>query len=121
MARILLETFPATVPAWSYRAVYANDTPILGTYHSTDLPHIYYNTDNMSRSIQHLYISFVDCLDPNNYTPSSPNEYLSFWPTWQEKKQLLELGDHFTRLIEDDDSRAASFQYIRTNLEILHL
>jgi carboxylesterase type B len=121
MARILLETFPATVPAWSYQATYASGTPILGTYHSSDLPHIYYETDNVSTSIQDLYISFVDSLDPNNHhAPRTPSGYLTFWPTWQKKKQLLELGAHSTRLI-DDDARTASFEYIRAHMETLRL
>ncbi|KAF2470530.1 alpha/beta-hydrolase [Lindgomyces ingoldianus] len=120
MARLLLQTFPATVPAWSYLATYESGTPILGTYHATDLPHIYYETSNVSRSIQDLYISFVDSLDPNNYAPSTPSGYLSPWPTWQEKKQLLELGAQSTYLI-DDNARAASFEYIRTHLETLRL
>ena len=120
MARLLLETFPATVPAWSYQATYARGTPVLGTYHGTDLPHIYYETDDISTSIQDLYISFVDSLDPNNYAASTPSGYLTFWPTWQKKKQLLELGAQSTRLI-DDNARATSFKYIRAHLETLRL
>jgi carboxylesterase type B len=120
MSRLLLETFPATVPAWSYQSTYASGTPVLGTYHSTELPYLYYGTNNISRSIQDLYISFVDSLDPNNYAPTSSNEYLKHWPTWQKKKQLLELGAQSTCLIHDN-ARAASFEYIRTHLESLRL
>lgn len=120
MARLLLETFPATVPAWSYQATYGSGTPILGTYHSSDLPHIYYKTNDISTSIQDLYVSFVDCLDPNKYSVGNSNGYLSFWPTWQEKKQLLELGAQSTRLIYDD-ARAASFKYILDHLRVLRL
>lgn len=81
---------------------------------------MYYETDDISTSMQDLYISFVDCLDPNNYAASTPSGYLTFWPTWQEQKQLLELGAQSTRLI-DDDARAASFEYIRAHLETLRL
>ncbi|KAI1359396.1 Alpha/Beta hydrolase protein [Xylaria arbuscula] len=120
MSRLLLETLPATVPAWAYQATYANGTPVLGTYHGSDLPHIYYKTDHASRSIQELYISFVDSLDPNDHAVNTQSKYLSFWPTWQEKKQLFELGTHSTRLI-DGDARATSFEYIRAHLESLRL
>ncbi|CAN8095376.1 unnamed protein product [Discula destructiva] len=120
MARLLLDAFPATVPAWSYQATYADETPILGTYHSSDIPHIFYETDNLSAAIQDLYISFVDSLDPNNHAGSTPSGYLKFWPTWQEKKQMLELGAQATRLVTDD-ARAASFEYIRAHLESLRL
>lgn len=120
MSRLLLQTFPATVPAWSYLATYESGTPVLGTYHATDLPHLYYETSNVSRSIQGLYIAFVDCLDPNSFAQSNSSGYLSHWPTWQEKKQLLEFGAESTQLI-DDNARAASFEYVRTHLETLRL
>lgn len=120
MARLLLETFSATVPAWSYHATYESGIPILGTYHGTDMPRSFYKTDDVSTAIQGLYISFVDSLNPNNYAASTPSGYLTSWPTWQEKSQLLELGAQSTRLI-DDDARAASFEYIRAHLETLRV
>lgn len=120
MARLFLETFPATVPAWSYTATYERGTPILGTFHGSDLPRIFYKTDDVSVAIRNLYISFVDCLDPNYYA-SNPNGYLTFWPTWQKKKKLLlEMGSNYTRLIRDNE-RAASFNYIRAHLKSLRV
>ena len=120
MARLLLETFPVRVPAWSYRATYARGTPVLGTYHSSDLPRLYYETDDISVCIQRLYISFVESLNPNNYVANTTSDYLTFWPVWQEKKQLLELGSQLTQLI-DDNARTTSFEYIYTHLKSLHL
>jgi carboxylesterase type B len=125
MSRLLLEALPVTVPAWSYQSTYESGTPILGTYHSTDMPRLWLKTDEVSTAIQNLYISFVHCLDPNNYaaattTTTNSSGYLTFWPTWQEEQQLLELGADSTRLI-DDDARAASFEYILTHLEDLRL
>lgn len=120
MARLLLKTFPATVPAWLYQATYARGTPIMGTYHSSDLPHLYYETDDVSTSIQDLYISFVDSLDPNNYAASTSSGYLTFWSMWQQKKQLLKLEAQSTELIYDD-ARAASFEYICAHLKTLRL
>lgn len=120
MARLLLETFPATIPARSYQATYESGTPVLGTYHSSDLPHIYYETDGISTSVQKLYISFVDSGDPNDYAANASSGYLIFWPTWQEKKQQLELGAQSTRLI-NDHARADSFEYIRAHLNTLRI
>ncbi|KAI3390867.1 hypothetical protein diail_8465, partial [Diaporthe ilicicola] len=71
MSRLILEVFPATVPVWSYRATYESGTPILGTYHSTDMPRLWLQTDDVSTAIQDLYISFVDCLDPNDYAATN--------------------------------------------------
>lgn len=65
MSRLLLETFPADVPASSYSAAYGRGTPILGKYHTADVPHLFYKTDDVSVAIQGLYISFVASLDPN--------------------------------------------------------
>ncbi|KAK4203177.1 alpha/beta-hydrolase [Triangularia verruculosa] len=121
MARLLLESFPSKVPAWAYESTYASGTPILGTYHSTDIPRLYYKTDPVSTAIQDLYISFVNSLDPNKYKRGTPSSgYLTHWPRWQEKKQSLELGANSTRLI-DVNTRAASYEYIRANLETLRL
>ncbi|KAF1974304.1 alpha/beta-hydrolase [Bimuria novae-zelandiae CBS 107.79] len=119
-SRLLLESYPANVSAWSYLATYESGTPILGTYHSTDMPRLYYETDEVSRSIQDTYISFVDCLDPNYYAKGNSSGYLTRWPRWQEKKQLLEFGANYTRLITDD-ARAASYEYILARLESLRL
>ncbi|CAI6290893.1 unnamed protein product [Periconia digitata] len=120
MSRLLLQSYPEDVPAWSYLSTYERGTPILGTFHATDLPHLYYLTDDMSKSIQDAYIAFVDCLDPNQYKQSNSSGYLSYWPKWQEKEKLLELGSNYTRVIGDDE-RAASFEYVRTHIESLRL
>lgn len=120
MSRLLLETLPETTPAWSYLATYADETPILGTYHATDLPHLYLETDDMSKSMQALYISFVSSLDPNKYAQNTTSGYLTHWPSWHEKKQSLEFGAQSTRLILDN-ARAASYDYIRAHLETLRL
>lgn len=120
MSRLLLEDFPATVPAWSYRATYERGTPILGTYHSTDMPRLWLQTDDVSTVIQGLYISFVHGLDPNYYAAANPNRYVTFWPTWQAGEQLLQLGAESTRLVGDNDTRT-SFEYVRAHLESLRL
>lgn len=120
MSRLFLEAFPPTVPAWSYQATYDSGTPVLGTYHSTDMPRLWLQTDDVSTAMQDLYISFVDGLDPNKFLATNSSGYLTFWPTWQEEEKLMELGAESTRLI-DDDARAASFEYVRTHLEALRL
>lgn len=103
MSRLLLKAFPPTVPAWSYRATHERGIPILGTYHSTDMPRLWSRTDqcnDVSTAMQDLYISFVDCLDPNKYVTTNFSGYFTFWPTWKEEEKLLELASESTRLIE---------------------
>lgn len=120
MSRLLLKDFPTTVPAWSYRATYERGTPILGTYHSTDMPRLWLQTDDVSTVIQGTYISFVHCLDPNYYAAANYNRYVTFWPPWQAGEQLLQLGVESTRLVGDNDTRT-SFEYVRAHLESLRL
>ncbi|KAI0198157.1 Alpha/Beta hydrolase protein [Astrocystis sublimbata] len=120
MSRLLLETFPKTIPAWSYLSTYGRGTPILGTYHSTELPRIYYETDPISTSIQDLYISFVNTLNPNQCRAGGRGGYLTSWKTWQKGGKLLELGARSTRLVKDG-ARTASFEYVRAHLEALRL
>ncbi|KAK7227525.1 hypothetical protein V2G26_015528 [Clonostachys chloroleuca] len=118
MSRLLLETLPDTVPAWSYQSTYTSGTPILGTYHSTDMPRLFYKTDDVSTALKALYISFVGSLDPNDYEDATG--YLTSWPQWKENKQLLEFGAESTRLITDD-ARSGSYEYVRSHLEALRV
>lgn len=118
MSRLLLETLPDTVSAWSYQSTYASGTPILGTYHSTDMPRLFYKTDDVSTALKALYISFVGSLDPNGYEDATG--YLTSWPQWKENKQLLEFGAESTQLITDD-ARSGSYEYVRSHLEALRV
>lgn len=62
----------------------------------------------------------MDCLDPNLYADVTPKGYLSKWPTWQEGKQLLELGAEGTWL-KDGGERGESYAYFSENLESLRV
>ena len=64
MRRIFLETVPRNVPAWSCLATWARGTPIVGTFHTSDLPRIFYGADPTSLAIQNRYIAFVHSMDP---------------------------------------------------------
>jgi carboxylesterase type B len=118
MRRVFLETLPPSVPAWSYLATWQRGTPILGTFHTSDLPRIFYGTDDASLAMQHRYIAFVNSLDPNHGVAVSPTGFKSYWPKWQETRRLLEFGANSTGLISDD-FRATSFEYIQSRLDVL--
>ncbi|KAI9148399.1 putative secreted lipase [Paramyrothecium foliicola] len=113
ISRVFLDLAPKTVPAWSYLATYGRGTPILGTYHVSDLPRIFYQTDEVSRGIQDRYIAFVDSLDPNDGASTR-------WPTWHESRQLLEFGAGSTGLLSGD-FRSRSYKYLRDNLKDFRL
>jgi carboxylesterase type B len=106
-----------SVPAWSYLSSYDYGTPILGTFHGSDLLQVFYGIlpNYASRSIQTYYINFVYNLDPNKGSTKYPT-----WPEWSVNKQLMWfLADRSDLLA--DDFRSTSYQWIKKNVGILHI
>ncbi|KAI1381605.1 sterol esterase [Hypoxylon crocopeplum] len=101
--RIFLESALATnpdVPSWSYLASYDYGTPILGTFHGSDILQVFYGIlpNYASKSIQSYYISFVHTMDPNDGTSSDfPN-----WPQWKENKELMQFWNDESNLLADN-------------------
>lgn len=88
------------VPAWSYLASYDHGTPILGTFHGSDLLQVFYGIlpNHASRSIHSYYLSFVYDLDPNQRSGKEfPN-----WPAWAEKKELMQFFNDRGDLLKDE-------------------
>lgn len=110
-----------SVPAWSYLASYDYGTPILGTFHGSDLLQVFYGIlpDYASKSIQTYYINFLYNLDPNDYADASgvvasgATTYTT-WPEWQVDQQLLQFFNTDSALLADN-FRNASYQYIVAN------
>lgn len=104
------------VPTWSYLSSYFYGTPILGTFHASDILPAYGILPSVSQtSIQAFYINFINTLDPNNGTTGLPN-----WPKWSEGKQLM----HFQSLsnsLTPDSFRDASYQFILKSAGSLHI
>ncbi|KAF2122941.1 Alpha/Beta hydrolase protein [Lophiotrema nucula] len=112
--RIFLETASAVspdVPSWSYLATYDFGTPILGTFHGSDLLQVFYGIvpNVASKTIREHYFSFVHDLDPN-----AGND-LEDWPQWSEGQQLKKFDALSTSLITDD-FREDSADFIRANV-----
>ncbi|KAH6683772.1 Alpha/Beta hydrolase protein [Plectosphaerella plurivora] len=112
IGRVLLDLTNENELSWSYLATYGRDTPIVGTYHTEDLPRMFAKTDDSSRAIQDRFISFLYHLDPNGALAdrTSPR-----WPSWQESRELFEFGASSVGVL-DGDFRDNIFQYIRDNL-----
>ncbi|KAI0882602.1 sterol esterase [Annulohypoxylon maeteangense] len=100
------------VPSWSYLASYDYGTPILGTFHASDILQVFYGIlpNYASKAIQSYYISFLYTLDPNNGTSSD----IQKWPQWKENRQLMQFWNNKSNLLADN-FRAASQQYIIAN------
>ncbi|TEA21593.1 putative secreted lipase [Colletotrichum sidae] len=94
------------VPSWSYLASYNYGTPVLGTFHGSDLLQVFYGVkDNYAaRSIRTYYANFVYALDPN---VGSAGQYPN-WPRWSQGQNLVQFFADKATLLKDDFRKAAS-------------
>ncbi|TGJ82189.1 hypothetical protein E0Z10_g6579 [Xylaria hypoxylon] len=106
------------VPSWSYLGSYNYGTPILGTFHASDILQVFYGIlpNYASVAFQSYYLSFLYTMDPNNGTPAG----IAKWPQWKEGKQLMNIYNSFSTLLTDD-FRSASSQWISKNVDSLHV
>lgn len=114
-----------SVPSWSYLASYDYGTPILGTFHGSDLLQVFYGLlpNYASKSIQSFYANFVYNLDPNNAsggTNSIGTKVSMNWPQWSKDKMLLQFYSNDANLLKDD-FRSDSYDWITDNMGILYV
>lgn len=119
--RVFLETAHRVnpdVPSWSYLASYDRGTPILGTFHASDLLQVFYGIlpNYASRSIQTYYLNFLYDLDPNGDGTSGYPK----WPQWKEGNQLMQFWARSSNLLPDN-FRSKSYDWILSNVNILHI
>ncbi|AEO68535.1 c5f0b5ec-6584-4583-9d83-d8a27670ecc4 [Thermothielavioides terrestris] len=114
-----------SVPAWSYLASYDAGTPILGTFHGSDILQVFFGIlpNYASRSIQSYYANFVYNLDPNDASggTSAQSKVAEDWPQWTgaDRNMIQFFADHSGSLVDDFRSGAADF--IAANVDILHI
>lgn len=113
-----------SVPAWSYLASYDYGTPVLGTFHGSDLLQVFYGIlpNAASRSIQGYYANFVYNLDPNDASggTGTGTKVALGWPQWKDGKKLVQFYNIASTLI-NDDFRSDSFDWIMGNIPSLHV
>lgn len=104
------------VPSWSYLASYDYGTPVLGTFHGSDLLQVFYGTlpNQASKSIRGYYYSFIYNLDPNK------DSGLTKWPQWSESKQLVQFKPLNNDIISDN-FRQDSYDYLKENVGNLYI
>ncbi|KAI0142285.1 sterol esterase [Hypoxylon sp. NC0597] len=112
--RVTLSANP-NVPSWSYLASYDYGTPILGTFHASDILQVFYGIlpNYASKAIQSYYISFLYTMDPNDGTSSDFPQ----WPQWGQNQQLMQFWNNKSNLLADDFRKAAE-QYISAHSDI---
>ncbi|KAJ5150856.1 secreted lipase [Penicillium canariense] len=105
------------VPFWSYLSSYDYGTPILGTFHGSDLLQVFYGLlpNYASRSIHSYYFSFVYDLDPN----SRASSYMD-WPQWSANQTLMNFFNNRAALLADD-FRQDTFDFILANVASFHI
>lgn len=107
--RVYLETVSSQVKCWSYLSTYLYGTPVLGTFHGSDVLAAYGTAGDLNVptvSIQTYYINFVNSLDPNGGGMSAP---LIQWPQWTTgSARLLNFRGLRNTLISDTFRKAAS-------------
>ncbi|KAJ4393032.1 hypothetical protein N0V93_002238 [Gnomoniopsis smithogilvyi] len=102
-------------PAWTYLATYFYGTPILGTFHASDILHGFdYLGDTDAKKLQHAYyLSFINTLDPNNGT----NSDYTTWPQWTEDgREILMMDNSESYEVGQDNFREESYQYLLANI-----
>lgn len=100
------------VPAWSYLASYGYGTPIMGTFHATDVLTILFGLlpNNAMRSGRTYYLNFLHNLDPNKGVGA-----FSKWPLWKEKRDLMWFERPHRNSILKDDFRSDSAKFLEDN------
>ena len=124
------------VPTYSYLATYFYGTPVLGTFHATDLAEIYgpsFLTGTTpssatpgfaSASIFEYYINFFNDMDPNSALATNAAYITGLtpqWPQWQWGKNLLEFGVAANTIIPDNfrsDQYTALYDPANLNLRV---
>lgn len=113
----LAQTANPSVPAWSYLATYLYGTPVLGTFHATDILQVYGITPGFpQQSIQSYYFSFINTMDPNDGTSA----LLPKWPKWSAGQQLLNFGA-LTNTLLPDNFRSVAYNYIASSAASFHI
>ncbi|KAK4145100.1 Alpha/Beta hydrolase protein [Dichotomopilus funicola] len=122
--RVFLEgttTINPDVPAWSYIASYDKGTPIMGTFHASDLLQVFFGVlpNYASKSIQGYYANFVYNLNPNDASggTSAQSKIKEDWPQWRNSTRQLMNFFPWRNDILKDDFRDAAARYLLTNLE----
>jgi carboxylesterase type B len=104
------------VPSWSYLATYDYGTPILGTYHGSDILAVFNGIlpNNAARTIRAYYYPFIYNLDPNE------GNGLMEWPQWSTGKTLVNFGRNANSYI-NDSFRGDTYQLLKDNVEVFRV
>lgn len=109
----------ADVPSWSYLSSYDKGTPILGTFHTSDLLQVFYGVlpNYASSAFRAYYITFVNQLNPNTGLDSST---YATWPQWKDGNQLLNMYPNYSQFIADN-FRQQAYDFLVQNIPSFYI
>lgn len=108
--RQFLYAVSGTVNAWSYLDSHLYGTPILGTFHASDVLESFDDLPSLETALayQNYYVSFVNYLNPNTLATGEIT-----WPQYNTTNpQLLQLQAASNNLLADT-FRSTSFAYFQ--------
>jgi carboxylesterase type B len=113
--RQLLNIASSTVPMWSYLDSHLYGTPVLGTFHGSDLLSIFFGTPVGIQQKTYLdyYTSFINFLDPNALGNGLP---LIGWPQYNTTKPTLLWLQTAHNTLLPDTYRSASYDALTGNV-----
>lgn len=106
----------ADTPSWSYIMSQNEGTPILGTFHGSDLVQVFFGIkDNYAaHSMRTYFFNFVHTLDPNGEaTGQFPD-----WPRWSQGNKLAHIFASRSNLL-DDTFRSDSYNWLVKNFNFV--
>lgn len=99
--RYFLNYTSATQDTWAYLNRRIKGTPVLGSFHGSDILQYYSSSSGAATQALDYLINFASTYDPNGKTPND----LIYWPQWnQQNYSMLQFdpdGDTLS-LIRDD-------------------
>jgi carboxylesterase type B len=107
------------VPSWSYLNSYDYGTPILGTFHASDILQVFYGlVPTYARaSTQAYYVNFIHHLNPNN--GSKDTSGYPHWPAWSKNRDIVNFQLTKNEIIPDN-FRSPSYDFLWNNIGNLH-
>ncbi|KAK1715468.1 hypothetical protein CaCOL14_010139 [Colletotrichum acutatum] len=116
------QTVQPEVNTWSYLASYDYGTPVLGTFHGSDLLQVFYGIkpNYAASATRAYYFNFAYNLDPNDSSGGTGKAKVKLidWPKWRDGNKMLHMMAKSADLI-DDDFRQDSFNFLLNNVEKL--
>ncbi|GJC99100.1 carboxylic ester hydrolase [Colletotrichum higginsianum] len=116
------QTVQPEVNNWSYLASYDYGTPVLGTFHGSDLLQVFFGIkpNYAAAATRAYYFNFAYNLDPNNSSGGTGTARVKLidWPKWRDGNKMLHMLADKAELI-NDDFRQDSYNFLLNNVASL--